>query len=484
MPDPSAQRLARLLTTHLGGEGLARPAYRSLAAAIRALAVDGRLAQDSRLPSERELAAALGLSRTTTTRAYASLVAEGWATSAQGSGTFLHIPGGATHARAPLVPLEGVEIDLTAAAGTCVPGTNALITEALGDLPAVLQGRGYEPIGYPPLREAIAAHYAARGLPTSPDQIVVTSGAMAAIAVVLRATLRRGDRAAVEATTHPTSLGALRGAGARLVALPAGEERVWDPAAAAAVMRGAEPRLTYLIPDFHNPTGALMPEDDRARLGRLSAAHGGVVLADEALVDLRLDPVAMPLPFAAHHPEAFSVGSVSKPLWGGVRVGWVRAPRSGVSAVRAARLTLDLGASALDQLVAARFLRDPGVVLAGRLAELRGMREAWLGAMAAHETLSGWRVASPPGGLALWVGLGERVAPEMAAAARRRGVAVAVGPQFSAEGGARDRIRLPLTARVDVPTLAGVLAESYAEALTGADARAGASVKPTPAPVV
>ncbi|WP_158277178.1 PLP-dependent aminotransferase family protein [Serinibacter arcticus] len=461
----TAGRLASLLLAQLDGSPLERPAYASLATAVRTLAVDGRLGQDVRLPSERDLSTAMGLSRTTVTRAYAELIADGWARAQQGAGTFLRIPGSVGHAASPLVPLDGVEVDLTAAAVSCVPGTSALIERAMADLPALLRGKGYQPVGLPRLREVIAERYTRRGLPTTPDQVVVTSGAMSAIAVVLRAQVRRGDRVAVETPTYASVLGAVPAAGARVVALPAGPRSVWDADAVRATVRASTPSLAYLIPDFHNPTGELMTDEARAGTAAALRAGGTLALVDESLVDLRLDPGPMPLPFGVHSPEAFAVGSVSKPLWGGVRVGWVRCPTTQVAAVQAARLTLDIGASALDQLVAAEFLAHPDELLGLRLEALRTMRTAWLDALAAVAPT--WDVREPTGGLALWVGLPERVAPELAAAAATRGVGLAVGTQFTSDGSARERVRLPLTATLeDVDAVARLLVTAYDEVVT------------------
>lgn len=463
----TAARLASLLLSQLDGADFARPAYRSLATAVRTLAVDGRLGQDVRLPSERDLARALGLSRTTVSRAYATLVDDGWARAQRGAGTFLRIPGKVGHAGSPLVPAEGVDLDLAAAAVGCVPGTSALIERAVAQLPALLRGKGYQVVGLPRLREVVAERYTARGLPTSPDQIVVTSGALAAIVLVLRAQVRARDRVVVEQPTYASVLGAVRGTGARVVPSPAGSSSVWDPEAMLTTVRATGARLAYLIPEFQNPTGELMSDPVRAEMAEVLRGSGTTALIDESLVDLRLDPVAMPLPFAAHLPEAFSVGSISKPLWGGVRVGWVRCPTAQVTALRSARLSLDLGPSALDQLVATEFLSSPGELLEHRLDGLRTMREAWLAALA--DVVPTWSVTRPAGGLALWVGLPQRLAPELAAAASARGMALAVGPQFSADGGARDRLRIPLTAPIDdVSRVATLLAEAYDEAIDGA----------------
>lgn len=474
----TAGRLAALV-----GEPSTRPAYAALAAAIRTLAVDGRLPPQVRLPSERELAVALGLSRTTVTRAYAELTAAGWAHPRVGSGTFLALPGRREVLPGALVPQAGVALDLTAAAATCVPGTQALVERAVARLPALLRGPGYEPVGLPALRAAIAARYAARGLPTDPDQLVVTSGALAGIALVARTVLRRGDRALVENPTYPSAVGALRATGARLLPVPVGPRDGLDLDVALAALRAARPRLAYLVPDHHNPTGHVLPDGSRAALAAGIAAVGGTALVDESLAELVLDAAhdgELPAPFAAHLPGAYSVGSLSKPLWGGVRVGWVRCPTAQVAALQAARLTLDLGASALDQLIGTDFLEaellagdGPGPLLTARLAGLRTLRDGWLAALAAHAP--GWTARTPRGGLALWVGLPDPVGPELAEAALRRGVALAAGPRFTSDGSARDRIRLPLTADVaDPAATVRLLVEAYAEVVAGGAAGAAA----------
>jgi DNA-binding transcriptional MocR family regulator len=228
-----------------------------------------------------------------------------------------------------------------------------------------------------------------------------------------------------------------------------------------------------------------MSERTRAEMAVALREEGAVALVDESLADLRLDPITMPAPFGTHAPESFSVGSVSKPLWGGVRVGWVRCPTAEVAPVRGARLTLDIGASTLDQLVAAAYLRAPEELLGRRLDSLRAMREAWLGALA--EAAPSWEVRRPAGGLALWAGLPSRVAPELRAAAARRGVAIAVGTQFTADGSGRDRVRIPLTAELaDVPAVARTLVAAYDEVapLVGTGARAGAAGTETPYPLI
>jgi len=186
-PTITATRLVPLL----GSATTASPAYRGLADAIRLLVADGRVATGTRLPSERDLTAALGVSRTTVTRAYAVLRELGYLTSRQGSGSVTALPGGtAAHRRgSSLSPTDlsrlGDSIDLTCASMSAPSGTMAAYEAAVAALPAHLGGTGYQPLGLETLRDALAGWFTARGLPTTPDQVMVTSGALSALANAL-----------------------------------------------------------------------------------------------------------------------------------------------------------------------------------------------------------------------------------------------------------------------------------------------------------
>ncbi|MCB0896676.1 MAG: PLP-dependent aminotransferase family protein, partial [Nocardioidaceae bacterium] len=259
----SAARVATLV-----GDFDRSPAYAGLADALVLLIGDGRIALDTRLPSERELTDALGVSRTTVTRAYAELRDAGYAAARQGSGTFTRVPGGRAraHDRA-LLPRPGDTdaIDLNCAAPSAPAGLAQAYAAAAADLPPYLGGHGYFPAGLPELQRAIAASYDARGLPTDPDQVMVTPGALSAAAVLSLALTSPGERVLVESPTYPNATDALRHAGARLVAAPVDPEG-WDLDAIGATLRQSAPRLAYLVPDFQNPTGHLMTDAQREEL--------------------------------------------------------------------------------------------------------------------------------------------------------------------------------------------------------------------------
>jgi DNA-binding transcriptional MocR family regulator len=436
----SASRVAALV-----GDFDRSPAYAGLADALVLLIGEGRIGLDTRLPSERELTDALGVSRTTVARAYAALREAGYAEARRGSGSYTRVPGGRAraHDRALLPrPGDGDLVDLNCAAPSAPAGLAAAYSAALADLPAYLGGHGYFPAGLPELQRAIAASYDDRGLPTDAEQVMVTPGALAAAAIVAQACTQAGDRVLVESPVYPNATGALRNAGARLVPSPVDPEG-WDLDAVAATLRQAAPRLAYLIPDFQNPTGHVMTEEQRQEYAAGLARTRTTAVVDEAHQALALDGQDMPRPFAVHAAGTITIGSASKAYWGGLRLGWIRAPHGLVDRLTEARVTLDLGAPVLEQLVLARLLTDGGEVLAANRARLREQRDALVGEL--RRVLPDWDFHEPAGGLALWCRLPHPSATAVAAEAERRGAIVAPGPVFAAEGGLDTFVRVPWT---------------------------------------
>ena len=202
------------------------------------------------------------------------------------------------------------------------------------------------------------------------------------------------------------------------------------------------PALAYLVPDFQNPTGHLMTDEQREEYAGHLRAAGTVAVVDESLQALALDGQEMPRPFAAYSPDAITIGSASKAFWGGLRLGWVRVPPGLAERLTRARLSLDLGTPVLEQLVLARLLAS-GPVLPDQLARLVEQREVLLGALTEH--LPTWRWIRPGGGLAVWCELPSGSAVALADAAERAGVGVTPGPLFAAEGGLDRFVRIPWT---------------------------------------
>ncbi|MFP7834805.1 PLP-dependent aminotransferase family protein [Marisediminicola sp. LYQ134] len=413
------------------------PAYQALADRIRLLVVDGRIPVGSRLPAERDLAARLGVSRTTITATYTALRESGHLESVRGSGSVARMP---THAPAPIEGASSGFLDFSKATMPAIPRLADAAVRAARDLPAYLGESGFDPVGLPRVRQAIADRFAARGLPTDADQIMVTIGAQHAIALLSRVILGRGDRALVESPSYPHAFDALRGAGARLVPVGVTSDAGWDVDGLEQALNRSSPALAYVMPDFHNPTGRVMPADQRERMLALASRNGTVVVADETMAELAIDEVDQPLPLAAYGP-AVLVGSLGKTVWGGVRIGWIRAEPDLIDRLVRARSAGDLGTPVLEQLIAAEMLGEYDEILAVRrdhLAAGRTRLERALG-----DAFPEWTVPHVTGGLTTWVGLGAAVSSQLTIAARSEGLLLASGPRFGIDGAFERFLRVP-----------------------------------------
>ncbi len=302
------------------------------------------------------------------------------------------------------------------------------------------------------LREAVARRFTERGLPTGPDQVLITTGAMSALHLAHQSLLTRGDRVAVEAPSYVNTLRALDRLGARLVPVPFATDPAgrasWDLDQWQRVLRGAAPRLAFTIPDFHNPTGALIDEDQRRALLAHARAAGTAVVSDETCAELGwgVPESDLPRPLAALDRDArvITVGSAGKLLWPGLRIGWLRAQPSLVRKLAADRALYDLGTPVLDQLIAARLLdAHLPAVRAARHAGLRATAEAFADALPRH--FPRWRFTLPPGGLALWASTPGLPTTALARAGERLGVRLASGARFGIDGAFEEHLRLPLT---------------------------------------
>ena len=433
---------ARVLASLLVGWRDGGVAYSALAGRIRLLALDGRVSAGTRLPAERELAAQLQVSRTTITAAYAELRAAGYLLSQRGSGSVVQLP-----FRVPpqTESLPGY-LDFSKATLPATPGIVAAAQEAVEQLPSYLGDSGFDPVGIPALREALADRYTARGLPTDPDQIMVTIGAQHAISLVARTVMARGDRALIENPTYPHALDSLKAAGARIVPVSVTSDGGWDEAALEQAVQRTSPSLGYLMPDNHNPTGVSMSVELKQRLLALAARHGTTLIADETMAELGLDVTGPVLPFAVHG-SAILVGSVGKSVWGGVRVGWIRADRTVIQRMIRARSAGDLGTPLLEQLIVLNLLRDFDAILESRRAYLREGRARLERLL--HERLPEWTVPHAAGGLTTWVNLGHPVSSQLALAARNEGLIIAAGPRFGVDGAFERFLRIPFSYSAD-----------------------------------
>ncbi|MFB8190721.1 PLP-dependent aminotransferase family protein [Microbacterium sp. NPDC055988] len=426
------------LVEQLGAGNVDGATAAAVADRIRALILDGRLTVGERLPSERSLALELRRSRSTITRAYGLLETDGYVSRLHGGSTRVTLPHG--HAAGSTEPDDDA-IDLSIASMDSTPGLYDATVRSLPRLAALRGTSGYSLRGLPELREAVAERFRDRGAPTSADEIIITSGALNAVNLILTAIGRRGERALVEQPTFPHALEALHRHGYRLVPTPVDVDG-WDTRHLNETLLGSRPHVAYLIPDFHNPTGATLPDDERSRIVTTARNVGTHLIVDETTAELDIDRGWTPAPMAASGPNVITVGSMSKIAWGGMRIGWIRAERSVIARLLAVRPSFELGTALLEQCIAVELLDDmPALtshvrrrLLAGRDAVERGV-----------SGIPGFRMPPTPGGLSAWIDIGAPLSTSLSLAARERGVILPPGPRFTTGGVLERRLRIPIT---------------------------------------
>lgn len=431
------------------------PHYQRLAAALLDAVSRRLLAAGTRVPSERVLAAAVGVSRGTVVACFEQLSAAGVLRRRIGAGTFvLGRPSWA--AAGPVKTSNVAELLLRRMAGDgSVIDLSVSGPSDLRHLPAVdaaaawagLDGTGLDPRGLASLRTAVARHLSVhQQLPTVPEQVVITGGAQEALWLLGR--VLRPGQVLVSCPTYPGLAGAF---GAHRIDCVAA-----DPAgtSAGAVARGGTGDVAVLMPTGHNPTGLVMPGVRRQGFAAVADAGRVTIIEDLTLADLLLSGGAPPLPLAALSPAVVTVGSVSKLLWGGLRVGWIRAGSAELrTALVARKAALNLATSAVAQAISAALL---GTVsdgwLAAHRAALARRRDHLTGLLGTE--LPGWDVAGPAAGLSLWVRLPVADATAFAHVAARHGVTVASGGAACMCGQHRGYLRLSFAEQLDTLTLA------------------------------
>lgn len=434
-----SQSLVRLLG-HWQQSVSRTPLWRQLADALRLLILDGRLALDTRLPGERELASALEVSRTTISSALAQLRDEGYLESRHGSGSRVILPDSRT---IPTRASASVALDLSTAALAAGPEIHQAYTHALTAITQHLTQTGYDQLGLLALREAIAARYSARGLPTRTEEVMVVNGAVSGFALVLRMLTGPGDRVVVDHPTYPLAIAAIQGASCRPVgvALP---HTGWDIDGFAATLAQTAPRLAYLMPDFHNPTGRCMDANQREAIAAIAARSRTTLVVDETMVDLWFDaPPPPPLASFCPNSNVITLGSAGKSFWGGLRLGWVRAPARTIATLAQTRDTLDLGSPLLEQLATLWLIENGETFLPARRQMLKERRNHCAALL--HEHFPDWRFHLPQGGLSFWVELPDMLATQLATRAEAAGIHLGTGTRFGLSGAFDRYLRMPFS---------------------------------------
>ena len=359
-----------------------------------------------------------------------------------------------------------------------------------GDAWQSLDGHGLDPAGLPQLRTEVARYLTEhQRLPTDPGQLVITAGAQEALWLLIR-TLPAA-RVLASCPTYPGLASALAGTRAERVIVPA--DAAGDAPTGIERAGRAPDSVAYLMPTGHNPAGTVMPLLRRQALAAIADAGRVTVVEDLTLADLMLGAPrhAAPPPLAALSTRVVAVGSVSKVLWGGLRVGWIRAAEPLRSAIIARKAALNLGTAVISQALAARLLAAIDADwLAAHRAALTQRRDLLLALVARH--LPAWRAQRPEAGLSLWARLPLDNADAFAhAAAARHGVTIMAGGAACADGRHRHFARLSFAEQPGTLELAAerlaVAWELHAENLAASPAagfsypeRARASARPAP----
>jgi 2-aminoadipate transaminase len=322
---------------------------------------------------------------------------------------------------------------------------------ALAEAPAEALTYGGQQ-GFEPLREWIALREASRShLVVAPEHVTLTSGSAHGIDNVAAAFLAPGDVVAIGAPSYPGAIRAFKARGAELVELaqdldgldPADAERVFEGQGAA----GRPVKLLYLIPTYDNPTGATIPLERRRELVDLAARHGALIVEDEAYAGLDFDGPPPPSLFAlAEGRRVIQLGTFSKTVATGLRVGWTLAEASITRALLFARF--DNGASPFLHRLVLHYLEHGGYEahVQALQAIYRERRDASTEALREH--LNGVaEFHAPAGGFFHWLHLREGLdAWQVTAAAAERGVAVTPGPTYYATAGGEREVRLAFPA--------------------------------------
>ena len=471
----------------------AGPRYRAIAETIVQEIRDGRWQEGERLPTSRVLATRLGVNRATVHQAVQVLKAGGFVETNKGGGTRVARRSTAQPVVGPHPPWDRIASTLlsrvvaeTAAAPASEPGNVPYDLSRLApderDFPAdafaallaevarngTLLSYG-SPFGYRPLRETLAERLRRRGIPADPDALLIVNGAQQGLDLVTRAFVDPGDAVAVEVPTYSGALTLFRAHRARLLGVPMDAEGP-DEASLEKVL-STRPKFLYTIPDFQNPTGALVSESRRRAMADAAAASGTLVVEDAFDADLLVEG-ELPSPLAALAPgHVAHIGTLSKALFPGVRVGWIAGPKELVHRLAALKRIGELTSPPVLQaavnlfLVRGEYERHLGRTRTRLRARLETAHRAILESFPA-----GTSCARPAGGWVLWIRLPAEVSGRaLASLCRERGVLLSAGADFVADGADVPAVRVSVSRgrAADLQTalgIAGAAARSLARA--------------------
>jgi DNA-binding transcriptional MocR family regulator len=432
------------------------PRYERLATALVDAVEQDLVEPGARLPAERLLADALGVSRGTVVACLDRLTEAGVVRRVQGAGTFVAGRPGWAAGRSADAGAVGLRRRLAAGLETidlarCVPaGVDHLPPLDWSRLTGETVGHGTDRRGIWLLRQRIAEHLTnRRGLPTVADQVLVVNGERAALELVLRtfterATLVVGCPHDPDLGVHPEMpVATVPVDGAGLV-----------PDALRRVLRRVGPASVLVAPDGHRPTGVVMPSARREAVVDATTRAGAVLIEDQRDADLVLDPDdRRSAPLAASSQEAIVLGSASSLLWAGFRVAWIRADGSALAALQARLPHVSEPPAIPAQLAVAALLDtidDPWfTALRATLVERRDLLVRLIA-----DRLPAFVVHPPAAGLSVWVDVPVVSADAFVHVASQHGVEVVGGTSMCRDGQHLGCVRLSFAEPLETLTLA------------------------------
>ena len=315
--------------------------------------------------------------------------------------------------------------------------------------------------GYRGLMEALLAKLERdQGITAGRENMIVTAGGSQAMQLVLDALVDWGDTVITEAPTWLGAVQAFRNVGAEVVSVPVDGQGTDTGALERALVRlrdaGIQPKLIYVISNFQNPSGISTSVERRRRILELAREHGTLILEDDAYFDLRYEGASLPPIYALDDgASTMYLGTLSKTMGAGMRLGWLLAPPAVIGRLTA--LKIDGGTNVFGAHVAAEWLPDHLDAHVRELREIyRRRRDVMLASLQRHMP-AGTTWTRPEGGFFVWVTLPPGVdTTRMLPQACERGVEYLPGATCYADERGRDQLRLSFSFAADDTIDAGI----------------------------
>ncbi len=377
------------------------PTYLAITNALEKEIRSGKLPPGTRLPPQRDLADQLNVSVTTITRAFAAAVERGLVVGEVGRGTFVRMTPPVGEVPWPHESHEEKIIDFGPNFPCLVVDDKILSTtlSTLSQRPGIETLMQYQPEGCHPAHMASGAEWLSRlGVKASPDDVIVTCGALHAGYLSMMVLTTPGDLVLVEELTSPAIKGICNMLKLRLRGVAIDEEGIL-PGRLESILRKEKAKVLYMVPNLHNPTASVLPQGRREEIAEIAVKNGVFIIEDDvygALLENRPDPLVNIAPSSVCY-----VTSLSKAVAPGLRTGYLLAPLSiRKRALAALRITTWMAPPLLGQ-VASNWIADG---TADKLLKLQKKETAHRQSIA-NEILSDYDFKSNVGGLHLWLDL-------------------------------------------------------------------------------